>query len=91
LLIPPKKLHKKPIGLPKKLPKKRGDAEEGNYRRINRVLSEDSVVIGVAPDPEPEKSILHFNCQRSIMDANADRAVFSDLLEVQRGVSGVFL
>ncbi len=39
----------------------------------------------MAPDPEPEKSIPRFNCQRSVMHANADRSVFADLLEVEEG------
>lgn|GEM_PF-1472078 len=78
------------MGLPKKLPKKWAWLSKKGLS-ADELLSKDSVVIGVAPDPEPEESILHFNCQRSVMDANADGPVFADLLEVERGVSGVFL
>ena len=59
--------------------------------RLNGFLSDDSVVIGVASDPEPEKSILYIDSQRSVVHADADGPVLANLLEVQRGVRGVFL
>ena len=58
---------------------------------LNGFLSDDSIVIGVASDLEPEKSILYIDSQRSVVHADADGPVLADLLEVQGRVRGVSL
>jgi len=54
-------------------------------------LTQDLVVFGVAPDPEPKQPVLNFDGECSIVEADSDRPEFSNLLEVEPRVRGISL
>jgi succinylarginine dihydrolase len=55
-------------------------------RRPLRLFVQQSIVLGVRADPDPSQIVGIFNCQRSVVQANANRPELTNFLEVQRRV-----
>lgn len=51
--------------------------------------TDQSIILGMRPDPKPLKPIIHGNSERPVMIPNPRRPISSDLLEVNRRMSRV--
>lgn len=49
----------------------------------------DLVVLAVSANPDPEDSIRHFDAERTVMNAGANRPEIADAFEVERRVARV--
>ena len=56
-----------------------------------RRLSNEFIVLRMSADPEPQQSAFDFSGERAVREADADRAIGADLLEVQRWMSQIGL
>jgi hypothetical protein len=56
-----------------------------------RMLTEQPIVIRMGADPEPYEPAGRFDGQRAVLNPDSHRPEAADLLEVERGVTGVFL
>ncbi len=54
-------------------------------------LTDNLVVVGVAPDPEPQDSVLDFDTKRPIREPNAHREETAHPLETQGRMTGIVL
>lgn len=52
-------------------------------------LGDQSVVVGMAADPEPENTVRHANAKCSVAQADPNRPELLDLFEVQGRVFGI--
>ena len=48
-----------------------------------RLLAKQTIVVGMAANPEPDESIGHFDGQRAVADADPRRPEATDLFEVK--------
>ena len=55
------------------------------------LISDDSVVVCVTPDPKPQHSVGYAHAERSVRHTHANRKEVSDTLEMKRGMGAVFL
>ena len=62
-----------------------GAIERGPFGR----LANHFVVIGVRTDPEPEITVVYFNGERAIAQADADGPITSNFLELQRRMARI--
>ena len=59
---------------------------------VGRPLPVDQpFLFGVVTNPKPKQTILHFDCQYAMPYTNACRPESTDLLEVKRRMSWIFL
>ena len=56
-----------------------------------RLLAKQSIVVGMAANPEPDESVCRFDGEGAVVGANASRPEPADLLEVKRRMPGVLL
>jgi len=59
--------------------------------RSSGLLTKQSIVIGMAANPEPDESVRCFDCEGAIVSADAGRPNPAYLLEVKRRVSRILL
>jgi hypothetical protein len=55
------------------------------------ILADQSIVIGVRADPEPNISIFRLDSQSSVAQADADGPISSNFFELERGVARIAL
>jgi hypothetical protein len=60
-------------------------------RRMYLLLVHQSVVFGVAADPNPENSIRQLHTDGTVVDADTRRPKAAGFLEMERGMFGVCL
>jgi len=56
-----------------------------NHSKLQRVLIQNPIVLGMSSDPKPHDALRFFSGQRPVADADADRPelLFADFFEVQ--------
>jgi len=47
------------------------------------LASHEHIVIGVRPNPEPNNTVVRFDCQRTVVKPYTNRPIRTDLLEVE--------
>src|SRR5450631_3814820 len=63
----------------------------GCTTRRKGILADQSIVIGVRADPEPNISIFRLDSQGSVAQADADGPISSNFFELERGVARIAL
>ena len=65
--------------------------DQGTYRRVRLTvrLANDLVVLGMSTDPEPGDPVLNSDPERTVVQANPDRIILTDPLQVKRRMARI--
>lgn len=55
------------------------------------LFAKQSIVVGMAADPEPHEAVRRLDCERAVVTSDASGPEASNLLELQRGITGILL